>query len=177
MQRYIAARAADLGSFFPLLDHLGECIEFDWNEPSQFRQFVNTGRAWYDAMIRVVHGESSCGGALPLPSELYRWQQTATSLTKLLATIDPQWYIEYWSRVFDSGHPVPQHPKRKVRPPASSDDSWRRPKRVDENGPGRADARGRHRERGEGGADRGWSVTGVVSALLPVTSPAYEATL
>jgi hypothetical protein len=115
MQRRIATKAADLGLFFPMLERLGECVPLEPDQRTQFNQFTRTGQAWYDAMIAAVHGGSSYGGALPLPQQLYSWQQTATSLTNDLASIDPRWYLEYWSGVFNSDYPVPQHLRRELR--------------------------------------------------------------
>ena len=115
MKRGIATKAADLGVFFPMLDHLAECIELDASDKVQFNQFVLAGRRWYDAMIAAVHGGSTYGGLIPLPNQLYEWQRTATSVTFDLVAIDPEWYVEYWTGVFNSGYPIPAHLKRDLR--------------------------------------------------------------
>jgi len=107
-RRRLARQAMDLHLFLPMLDRMGEIIEFPAEEKEQFEAFVSIGQKWYAAILDSAHGYPVPGSLCPNPRLLYSWMEAATNTTLRLLRDDPDWYRAYWRGVVSSGYPMPK---------------------------------------------------------------------
>lgn len=93
--------AAILAAFFPVFD---KALEW-WPDqfPSQFFEFVNTGRGFFDLIHERVHG-----APVQIPSRLIKdWKEAAGESCEGVAINDPRWFRDYWNEVEARGLKLP----------------------------------------------------------------------